>query len=1420
VREARVTIRTADEGKAIASATLPVENGVAELKRIELPPLRGRYTAEFALAGETTWVLSHTFEREAYPWEGNTLGMTDEVFAPFTPVQAGDDGTVGVVQRTYQLDGLGLMSSLVALGDELLAGPMTVKVELANGHVRELEPGEITLQSATDAAAVYEGQASGAGLTIASTVTVEFDGMVKHEWVLRPTGKPVQVKRLWLDIPLKQDATPLMHQTTDANRIHYTGYVPQGDGVVWTSTDARRYADWQNTFNTYLWLGAEGPGLAWFAENDKDWLTERGGSDKPIQQVIREAGVHRIEVMFANKPSTIERAHRIVFGLQASPTKPRPEDWRSVDPPPPPMSGPVNPWGGIQCAAKFPYQDDWSVVEKVIEARETGEVDFDWFEQWAEDNNPPLVHGRIPWVKRTTYFAKRESQLPQDYPALIYFEEMRASPLRPEWQTFQDQWGTQSFTDRTWPDESVMRQGFNASPNAPTGFTRSYQDYGLWYADEWLKRGIGLYWDNTYPQPSFDPLTSEAYITEDGKVQPAMTLFNQRDYQKRIWNLMQQRRRTNPTPRPLHWSVHMTSTLLLPLHTFATIQLDHEFSLAAPASPDYIRTEMIGTQAGNFPHALFPLSGSVNPAIVGIKPSHRDRLEWGMRRVHEVLPRIGGDALEAVFRGFGYGRDEVKAHQYWADQPVLTTTHDDTYWLALHDTQRDQWLILLSSWDADRQAAEVSLDPAVFSGAFAFADAETGEPIPADGPTAVTVPLTPPYGTRMVVVHEADTQPDIHWTRRTHEAIAEETAAPKPGDEVVGKGKNAVQKQAPTSTVPDDPRRGITEDAVVFADDFEDGFAQGWSATQGAQVVTDEQGNHVARFTERRQRLIGPEVTPGNADQWQDHAIRFRVRIGAHQGDETNRNPVATWVQMTWRSGQDEDTRWARTAYLQMWRNNETWRVAGPYVAWDGRNTPFPRQNVSVLPHGGGKNILKGRVDTGWHEVEIRNVGPRTQVRFDDQVVFDGYDERARTGQFMLTALWDERAVPEHVDIDELTVWSIDAIDTPADGPTMAALPVDEAPTIDGDLGDAAWWQARDAGLGIGDWVKFSGQVGDMVKLPYNRVAWLTYDDEYLYVAMRAEAEDPLSLVAGRNGDPFHGDGLEIHMKVIDGPYLQLGMDVSNTMVAGGLHTGQPLTGVEHAAVYTDDGWAAELAIPWSVISVDPSDKPDLRINLAANRASQGAGSHMAITATPDVFSVRQEGVTLQWAQRDAQGEQAATARAKPTRTAPTIDGRLDETAWAMAASPLAMTAVNQATQDQQRPRTVYLASDDEHLYVAVRTRIESADALVAQAATFESGDTLRLDFAEHALGCDATGNALQILLPYQIPFEARGVIEDGLWTLELAVPWNQIGGKPAPGEPISFNVSGHDTRTGLVSWQPVRNVRDTDQFGELMIPE
>jgi hypothetical protein len=333
---------------------------------------------------------------------------------------------------------------------------------------------------------------------------------------------------------------------------------------------------------------------------------------------------------------------------------------------------------------------------------------------------------------------------------------MRAAHSRPEWIVYQDEWKTRDGPQpRTQPNGLDLAGGHRSLSDISTiTFPRSYADFGTWIADQWLSRGVSLYWDNTYLYPTYNTRTSAAYLAEDGKIQPALTIWNVREYHQRVWHLLQQWRRKRP--EPLEWTLHMTNTQVLPVHTWGTVQLDHELGSKRPFSPEWLMTETAGRQTGNLPLSLYEVYGRDNEIVNGCPKDQAERIEWGLRAVHEIQ-RSG--PLEKVLADFGYGTDGVAVHNYWEDRPVAKVTPSNVKWLALAKPAANEMLLVLASWSEQAAKAEVQLDLAATgltnAGTLRVEDAETGSILAESAGAPLTVELPAPWGNRLLRIRQA-----------------------------------------------------------------------------------------------------------------------------------------------------------------------------------------------------------------------------------------------------------------------------------------------------------------------------------------------------------------------------------------------------------------------------------------------------------------------------------------------------------------------------------------------------------------------------------------------------------------------------------------------------------------------------------------
>jgi hypothetical protein len=478
----------------------------------------GEYQLTVTLDGWKDPVV-RTFKRKHFPFEGNKLGITDKVLPPFTPVQVAGR-QVSVVDRQYAVGGLGLWDSVKAMDRELLAAPMALVAD--GGQVLE---GTGKFTATEPAAAVYEGRAEHPAALVTTRCTTEVDGCMKVELTLAPGRPGEELKSLWLDIPLRDAEVPLWHVTSTTLRVNPAGATPKGEGAIWTS---QQFSDgnWFGNFKCYLWLGDVQRGLCWFADNDRGWelgLDEKGEPNVACQQLIRQGDRLTMRVNLIQRPVTLKEPRTIVFGLMASPGKPMPKDWRKVDF--------VDQSAFNMCytapttfSSKQPWGNDWIMADWAYQKR-TGkpgpkpEEIAAWKQRnFPADMEPKFREGEINLALGP--FLNNFSPAQKYY--TMYFDEFHTTAqAHGETHVFQSEWSgnwSERLLDHpTVPDHKMSGIGV-------AGIVSSHRDFACYYAAEWVKRGIGCYFDNAFPTRAYDLLTTNAYVLPNGRVQPSAGL--------------------------------------------------------------------------------------------------------------------------------------------------------------------------------------------------------------------------------------------------------------------------------------------------------------------------------------------------------------------------------------------------------------------------------------------------------------------------------------------------------------------------------------------------------------------------------------------------------------------------------------------------------------------------------------------------------------------------------------------------------------------------------------------------------------------------------------------------------------------------------------------------------------------------------
>ena len=743
IRSARIEVLD-DAGKSLLKANMTwPEKEAAGQGEYDLPDLdEGVYTVKIDLKGVDE-ALTRKFERKHFVWEGNRLGITNKIFSPFEPMEV-DDRDVSVVLRNYRMNGLGLWESVEARGTapdsefhELLAGPMSVKVSQDSDGVAaqgETVIGQGKFSSVKDHAVVYEGRAEHPAVRIRTSTTTEYDGCMRVEMDLEPSGNPEEIKSLWLDIPLKDALMPLFHVSTTALRFNPAGSAPEGEGLIW---DTRDFPDgaWPTGFRPYIWLGGPERGLCWFADNDKDWVVDvnrEKGTYDPAFSLHRKDGVLTLRVHLVQKPVTIEEKRQIVFGLMATPAKPMPEDWRAIGRPDHRAirfnMGHV--YGMYETySSKYPLDKDFSSLNFHQAGRLGHPVDMNQFLTWWRNEHltediPEKPRNRISNLIKIGAHRGLRANWGQKNLFTCYFEEFHSTTVKggEEAPTFYTEWSGRWLPQNLFGESRPWKIHMNTA-----AIVSSYRDFACWYGAEWLRRGFGLYFDNSNPRQATDVHTTSAYRLPDGTLVPSAGMWARRAYLKRIWTLHRQLQNED-TPQTM--MIHMTNTHIVPYMVWNDCNLDLEWRYGpqpaqAKYSADLLRAQSLGRQTGNYPLAIADTKGDAESKAQRQKAA---RTRWAALLVHEIKCGITSERYPEPLVEFGYGLPDCRVYNYWAEDAPMKVSDPRCKWLLLH--REGQLMMLLCSWNGKDSTVRASLDLGTLGLAVSdVINAETGEKV-------------------------------------------------------------------------------------------------------------------------------------------------------------------------------------------------------------------------------------------------------------------------------------------------------------------------------------------------------------------------------------------------------------------------------------------------------------------------------------------------------------------------------------------------------------------------------------------------------------------------------------------------------------------------------------------------------------------
>jgi len=509
-----------DAAKKVLSAEAPMQKLQGRVVA-DAPELReGKYRATATLfAADDKTVLGEKqadFVRKRFPWEHNTIGISDRVIPPYTPLVTKGD-RIKPWGREYVLDKTGLPAQVnVQLRysrQSLLSAPIRLTAKVGGKEVNVGSP-RMKITSAKGHRVDVETTGTLAGAPLKIEAFMEYDGWYQVKVSLLPK-RPLTFDGLDLVCDLWRGADTIYAQRSEGRSGSKFGRVPDGEGVVWHSGQLPRFGRGWGSFVPIVFLGTGEWGLWWIAETNAGWATDE---NTPCVQVERTKKSVAMRFRIFGRRETVDAPRTIEFAILASPVKPLPSNWRAFA-----WGHPTPHYAHDTCGYRY-YGD--SVDAYALHTDEDHRQLRDWL------LNPRSVNPAYGW------WESRAAMVRAGKPVVLYGSTTMTGLGMEEFDTFAGEWlGSNAF--KPHPDNSFKNKtNYGGTVKwdtprrlTPTGvnFCQSQVDCFVWYHKNLVQKcGInGTWWDNRSHGLVFE------YEPGRGRVYK-WNVFNRRQLTKRL----------------------------------------------------------------------------------------------------------------------------------------------------------------------------------------------------------------------------------------------------------------------------------------------------------------------------------------------------------------------------------------------------------------------------------------------------------------------------------------------------------------------------------------------------------------------------------------------------------------------------------------------------------------------------------------------------------------------------------------------------------------------------------------------------------------------------------------------------------------------------------------------------------------------
>jgi len=360
-REAKLIVMKANEDEDVVKEVVVPFKGNFACFVVDLPQLvKGEeykislllFDANKRIVGERS---PEPFKYEVPVWQGNQIGLEDRVWEPFEPIRKLDDGfetlkhkfalapsglpaqiTINPDRRELPLEkrdeaAVITEAELQAIGrGPQLRAPLRIEAVL-NGQRSEVEVVEpAKLVRAWKSEFEYEARLKAGPITADLRTRYDCDGSLHVNLAYRATSKKeVDLLELVMDVAGPTDMVVSAVQgggMQGSDRWELA--LPEGEGVVWDSTEVDRMELFYSRFVPWFWFGSGDRGFGWYSDSDAGWVLDQQGSTMGLER--DKSGQVTWRVKFVNHKARVAGERKISFTILTHPAKPKPREFRKL----------------------------------------------------------------------------------------------------------------------------------------------------------------------------------------------------------------------------------------------------------------------------------------------------------------------------------------------------------------------------------------------------------------------------------------------------------------------------------------------------------------------------------------------------------------------------------------------------------------------------------------------------------------------------------------------------------------------------------------------------------------------------------------------------------------------------------------------------------------------------------------------------------------------------------------------------------------------------------------------------------------------------------------------------------------------------------------------------------------------------------